>query len=280
MMPFGASRAGSRIVAVGEHGLVLLSDDNGHAWRQAKHVPIDATLSSVTFSGALRGWAVGQWGTILATDDGGETWREQRLDTSTDQPLFSVAFTDERNGFAVGLWSLLLVTHDGGLTWTRTKLPKPPSGAKPDLNLYCVFGDRGGAVYIAAEQGSVIRSTDGGANWTYLETGGKGSLWAGTATSSGRIVVGGLLGSLFESTDGGATWSPLHSGTSSSITGIVGAGDGLLAVGLDGVMLRARPGSTQFEAVQRADRAALTAAVIDNEGRPVLFSKEGILEQQ
>src|ERR1044071_614770 len=43
------SMAGSRMVAVGERGHVLLSDDQGATWRQAKSVPTRAMLTAVFF---------------------------------------------------------------------------------------------------------------------------------------------------------------------------------------------------------------------------------------
>ncbi|WP_431825207.1 WD40/YVTN/BNR-like repeat-containing protein [Burkholderia sp. F1] len=277
MMLTDATRAGKRIVAVGEHGVVLLSDDDGKTYRQARRVPVSAALSAVTFTDAQHGWAVGQWGVILATSDGGESWEKQRIDTLVDQPLFSVNFTSAKDGIAVGLWSLMLSTHDGGKTWTRTTLPKPPRGGKADRNLYRIFADGKGALYIAAEQGTVLKSSDGGANWIYLETGGKGSLWSGVALPDGRIVVGGLLGSLFQSSDGGTTWSALNAGTKSSITDLVATGDGLIGVGLDGLELKQRAGSASLEVSQRQDRATLTAALADAGGKPILFSQDGVL---
>ncbi|KWC37737.1 glycosyl hydrolase [Burkholderia ubonensis] len=280
MMLTGATRAGRRVVAVGEHGVILLSDDDGRTWRQSRRVPVSATLSAITFADAQHGWAVGQWGVILATADGGETWEKQRIDTSVDQPLFSVIFTNARDGIAVGLWSLMLQTHDGGRTWTRTTLPKPPGGGKADRNLYHIFADRQGALYIVSEQGTVLKSTDGGANWRYLQTGGKGSLWTGVAMPDGRIVVGGLLGSLFQSSDGGATWAPLNPGTKSSITDVVATGNGLLAVGLDGLVLTQRANGESFELAQRPDRATLTAALVGAGGKPLLFSQDGVLASQ
>ncbi|KVL62360.1 WD40/YVTN/BNR-like repeat-containing protein [Burkholderia ubonensis] len=280
MMLTDATRAGRRVVAVGEHGVILLSDDDGRTWRQSRRVPVSATLSAVAFADAQHGWAVGQWGVILATADGGETWEKQRIDTSVDQPLFSVIFTDARDGIAVGLWSLMLQTHDGGRTWTRTTLPKPPGGGKADRNLYHIFADRQGALYIVSEQGTVLKSTDGGANWRYLQTGGKGSLWTGVAMPDGRIVVGGLLGSLFQSSDGGATWAPLNPGTKSSITDVVATGNGLLAVGLDGLVLTQRANGESFELAQRPDRATLTAALVGAGGKPLLFSQDGVLASQ
>ncbi|WP_322089513.1 WD40/YVTN/BNR-like repeat-containing protein [Burkholderia sp. BCC1999] len=278
MMLMDATRAGARIVAVGEHGIVLLSDDDGKHWRQARRVPVSATLSAVTFADAKHGWAVGQWGTILATDDGGDTWVTQRLDTSIDQPLFSVLFTNTQDGIAVGLWSLMLQTHDGGKTWARTTLPKPPGGGKADRNLYHVFADPAHALYIVSEQGMVLKSIDGGTNWTYLPTGGKGTLWSGVAMPDGRIVVGGLLGSLYESSDGGTTWAAQHTGTRSSITGLVATGGGLTGVGLDGLVLTQRVAGGPVSVSQREDRATMTAALVDARGKPVLFSQAGVLD--
>src|SRR5439155_22896850 len=73
----GIARAGGRLVAVGEHGLVVLSDDNGIAWRNAAQVPVDATLTAVRFADEKLGWAIGHLGMVLRTDDGGEHWVKQ-----------------------------------------------------------------------------------------------------------------------------------------------------------------------------------------------------------
>ncbi len=279
MMLLDATRAGKRIVAVGEHGIVLLSDDEGKAYRQARQVPVSATLSAVTFADDKHGWVVGQWGVILATRDGGETWEKQRMDTAVDQPLFSVLFTNAHDGVAVGLWSMLLQTHDGGKTWTKTTLPKPPDGGKADRNLYHVFADQKGALYISAEQGVVLKSTDGGVNWDYLATGGKGSLWSGVAMPDGRIVVGGLLGSLFQSSDGGATWQPLKTDTKSSITALTAIGNELIGVGLDGLVVKQKADGASFEVRQREDRAMLTASLTNSVGKTILFAREGVLAE-
>lgn len=278
MMLMDATRAGSRIVSVGEHGVIIISDDEGKTWRQAREVPVSATLSAVTFVDAQHGWAVGQWGVILATNDGGETWQKERMDLSVDQPLFSVLFTNSQDGIAVGLWSLMLATHDGGKTWTKVTVPKPPGAGRADRNLYHIFADHQGVLYIDSEQGMVLKSTDGGTNWSYQATGGKGTLWTGVALPDGRIVVGGLLGSLYQSSDSGATWTALNPGTKSSITDLVATKNGLMGVGLDGLVFRQREGSTSFEVHQREDRATLTAALVDGAGKPVLFSQDGVLD--
>ncbi len=120
----------------------------------------------------------------------------------------------------------------------------------------------------------VLKSTDSGANWTYLATGGKGTLSAGVAMPDGRIVVGGPLGSLFESTDGGTTWSPVTTGTKSSITDLVVNGNELMGVGLDGMVMKQRVGAAAFEVSQRPDRATPTAALLGAGGNLILFPHE------
>src|SRR5436305_1593689 len=48
-------RADKRLVAVGEGGIVLLSDDNGNTWRQVP-VPVSTTLTNVYFADGKNGW--------------------------------------------------------------------------------------------------------------------------------------------------------------------------------------------------------------------------------
>src|ERR1700730_2204806 len=54
----GIAAAGNRLVAVGERGCIVYSDDNGKRWQQAR-VPVSATLTAVTFASPTQGWAVG-----------------------------------------------------------------------------------------------------------------------------------------------------------------------------------------------------------------------------
>jgi photosystem II stability/assembly factor-like uncharacterized protein len=271
----GAARAGSRIVAVGDHGVVLLSDDNGKTFRQAQSVPVSATLTSVAFADHNTGWAVGHWGSILKTSDGGEHWVLQRTDVKTDQPLFSVYFRDAREGWAVGLWSLLLHTRDGGHTWTVIKLPHDEK-SKIDRNFYAIFGDRAGGLYVACEQGRIERSSDGGNTWTMIDTGYGGSFWTGVALSDGTLLVGGLRGTIYRSTDHGANWHPVKTNYTSSITGLVENPDrSVSAIALDGVTLTSSDDGASFTGKQRLDRLGLTAAVIAADGRHTVFSEEG-----
>ena len=273
----GSARAGKRIVAVGDHGIVLLSDDDGNSFRQAKAVPVRVTLTSVSFIDDKTGWAAGHWGVIVTTGDGGENWSLQRSDTSVDQPLFSIYFKDKNRGWAVGLWSLVLATKDGGKNWAAMKLPPQPGGGKTDRNLQRIFADGKGTLYIAAEQGTVVRSADDGATWTYSPTGYKGSFWTGIALKNDTLLVGGLRGTIYRSTDNGRSWKEVPSGVKSSITDFAETDGKTYAVGLDGVCLVSTTNGASFTVTQREDRISFTTLVVSNSGRPVAFSKQGVV---
>jgi photosystem II stability/assembly factor-like uncharacterized protein len=58
--------AGDRLVAVGERGHILYSDDHGDSWVQTR-VPTSVMLTRVFFVSGDLGWAVGHDGNILVS---------------------------------------------------------------------------------------------------------------------------------------------------------------------------------------------------------------------
>jgi photosystem II stability/assembly factor-like uncharacterized protein len=276
-MMLSSAKAGKRIVAVGDHGIVLLSDTDGADFRQARSVPVRSTLTGVYFVDDKTGWAVGQWGVVLRTDDAGENWTVQRSDTTADRPLFSVYFKDKERGWAVGLWSLVLATKDGGKTWSSVQLPLPPGGKKADRNLLKIFANRMGTLYVAAEQGTVLWSYDG-EKWAYVSTGYKGSFWTGIVLNNGTILVGGLRGTIYRSTDEGRSWKESKTELKSSITDFAEAGGKVYSVGLDGVILESDNGGVSFQGTQRADRTPFTTLCVNSVGKLVKFSKQGVVK--
>lgn len=275
-MILSSALAGKRIVAVGNHGIVLLSDTDGADFRQAKTVPVRSTLTEVFFLDDRTGWAVGQWGVVLRTDDAGESWSLQRHDTSVDQPLFSVWFRDKDRGIAVGLWSLMIATGDGGKTWTQVNLPPSPGRSKADRNLLKIFANRMGTLFVAAEQGLILKSYDG-EKWAYIDTKYKGSFWTGIVLNNGTILVGGLRGTIYRSTDDGRSWREAKSEFKSSITDFAEAGGKVYAAGLDGVFLESVDHGATFKGSQREDRLPFTAITVNSVGKLVKFSKQGVV---
>lgn len=275
----GATTAGKRIVAVGDYGIALLSDDDGKHFRQAGKMPVSSTLTAVSFADEKHGWAVGHWGAIVHTTDGGETWSIQRLDAQEDRPLFAVHFFNAEEGVAVGLWSLVLRTRDGGKTWETVTLPAPPEGGRADRNLFATFASPKGSLFVAAERGAVLRSDDKGQTWQYLNTGYKGSFWTGLALHDGTLLVAGLRGSLYRSGDDGKSWHAVDSGSKSSLTNLLEVGARVVGVGLDGVEIESRDAGASFTGLQRDDRVSMTALVAGSGNGLVRFSRRGVLAE-
>lgn len=223
----GLTRIGDRLVAVGERGLILLSDDNGQHWRQAS-VPVSVGLVAVQFADSTSGWAVGHAGVVLATQDGGETWQLQldgrraaqleldaarrelpgaqdtdaaqvRLQTAErmvaegpDKPFLALAVSDAKHLMVVGAYGLALRSDDGGGTWQSvTGQIDNPMG----LHLYAV-ARQGTAWLLAGEQGYLARALDG-KHFQQLQSPYSGTLFTLANRADGAVLIGGLKGHAF-----------------------------------------------------------------------------------
>lgn len=275
-----AELATGHLVAVGDHGVVLLSDDQGKSFRQAREVPLSTPLNGVSFADAQHGWAVGQWGAILVTSDGGDSWQIQRLASEEDRPLFAVHFFNSRQGVAVGLWSLVLTTDDGGKTWTQQTLEAMPGSSRADLNLMGLFADAKGAVYATAERGQVLRSDDFGKTWRYLDTGYEGTLWTGAVLADGSLLVGGQRGTLLLGSAQGQDWRRVKLESKSSVTAIAVSGPQVVVAGLDGLLVRSDNSGRDFQEQRVAEGVSLTAVLLGSDKQPILFSRRGVLSTE
>ena len=240
---FGLARSGSRIVAVGQRGHVVYSDDAGATWQQA-NVPVSSDLVAVSFpktDAAARavGWAVGHDGVILRTVDGGRSWTRQ-LDGRTlgdllvayyeksgdakwlaeakrfatqgaENPFLDVCFVDAQTGYVVGAFGLVLRTRDGGVHWEpmlhATDNPKA-------LHLYGV-ARVGNDVFVVGEQGLALKLE--GDRFVTLTLPYAGTLF-GVTGNERAVVAYGLRGNVVRSTDGGRTWANIATGVNVGLT--------------------------------------------------------------
>jgi photosystem II stability/assembly factor-like uncharacterized protein len=268
-------RTAKRLVAVGDHGVIVLSDDGQH-WRQATSVPVDGLLTGVSFADEQNGWVVGHGGVLLRTQDGGENWLLQKqLD---DAPvLLSVWFENTNHGIAVGAYGYASETHDGGQSWQR--LVVGADGG--DFHLNQIFSGANGSLFIAAEGGNAYRSRDNGATWQALDTGARGSLWSGTSLRDGRVLLVGMSGRVLLSDDQGNSWQELNSGSQETITAVTQMADGrVVVVGNGGLVSVADADLKHFSAAIREDRLNLSALLAVDDDQLTLFSPQGVLHQQ
>jgi len=241
---FGLARSAARIVAVGQRGHVVFSDDAGATWQQAT-VPVSSDLVAVSFpnvdASRAIGWAVGHDGVILRSVDGGRTWTRQ-LDGRTlgellvahyeksgdakwlaeakrfaaqgaENPFLDVCFLDAQTGWVVGAFGLVLRTHDGGVHWEpmlhATDNPKA-------LHLYAV-ARVGNDVFIVGEQGLALKLDRDADRFVALTLPYAGTLF-GVIGNERAVVAYGLRGNVVRSTDGGRTWASVPTGVTVGLT--------------------------------------------------------------
>jgi photosystem II stability/assembly factor-like uncharacterized protein len=294
------TRAGKRLVAVGERGTVLLSDDHGASWKQAQ-VPVQATLTTVRFADEKTGWAAGHLGVILRSDDAGATWHKQLdgiqaaalvqqaaqatgdakaianaqrlLEEGADKPFFDLEFIDAQRGFAVGAYGLMFATVDGGKTWAALgpRLPNPKS-----LHLYGLRA-HGDTLLIAGEQGLLLRSTDGGASFSALESPYKGSFFGLLHTQGDVWIAFGLRGTAYRSPDAGTRWEKLETSLPMAIgAGTALTGGGFVLMGQAGDVLVGRDDLPTLKRTPAREPVPVSGVAIAADGSLVLASLRGM----
>jgi len=287
--------AGSRLVAVGERGHVLLSDDQGATWRQAKSVPTRDMLTAVYFADAEYGWAVGHDETILNTVDGGETWTRSHFAPEAQQPLLDLWFANRVSGIAVGAYGAYFTTNDGGRNWASAKFAPPPAktpkhdgeaapdegpGSEeigpPDYHLNRIVGV-GNRLYVAAEGGQLYRSDDRGATWRALPSPYEGSFFGLVPIRGDGLLAFGLRGHLFRSADAGETWTQLESHTTAMLTDGVAINDLRVVIGgLAGVLLVSGDAGETFRLTQQDDRKGISALLPGVAGKVIVAGEGGV----
>jgi photosystem II stability/assembly factor-like uncharacterized protein len=252
----GMALPDGRLIGVGERGVVVLSDDGGGHWRQAKVVPTSVTLTAVRMAPSGEAFAVGHGGVVLKSADRGEHWdklldgrqlaalamnasqalretgrtdlariqrdAQQLSSDGPDKPLTDIAFQDARRGIVVGAYNLAFVTEDGGANWRsimdRVENPKA-------LHLYAA-AIQGDTWMLAGEQGTLLRSQDGGSSFARLNSPYQGSWFALTVGGPGEWYLAGLRGHAFFSSDDGQTWQPIDGAPPASFVAAARQSDG------------------------------------------------------
>ncbi len=281
------TQAGTRLVAVGDRGHILISNDQGATWQQAK-TPASVMLTAVNFADAKRGWAVGHQGVILHTQDGGMTWSLQRADGKPEQapatacqeqqigvPLLDVWFASAEQGYAVGAYGYFLETRDGGRSWAAVddRLQNPDC-----LHLNAISAGEYGPrpLFIAGESGLIFRSLDLGASWASLPSPFAGSFFGVASFAPDLTLVFGLEGQLYRSANQGSSWTAVPTGVTVGLNGAAMTANGrLIVVGNAGQVLTSRDRGLSFTAQAQEDRQTI-AAVVAQRGQLITAGEGGV----
>ncbi len=249
------------IWAAGHDGVIVQSSDAGQTWVRRRAAP----------------------------------WSYDIVDPSEGVPVMDLLFTDAMNGFAIGAYSLMLATTDGGVTWTPRSVssaapPAPVAAPEPvealddgidpaaeegedwtfsdedlaldaesDPHLNAIARAGSGALVIAGERGTFLRSRDGGATWTSKRLPYEGSMFGVLSWQDDHILVFGLRGNVYESRDLGDSWTRVETGiTTSLMGGYALENGGAVLVGANGAILTRPDAATPFTATAFATASGET----------------------
>jgi len=101
-------------------------------------------------------------------------------------------------------------------------------------------------VLVAGENGTVIRSTDGGVTWTKQHFQISETLSDVRFIDASNVWVVGSSGALYRSSNGGSSWISVPSGTTKALYAVGGSGNVLCAVGFDGKIIRSSDGGNTW----------------------------------
>ena len=214
-----------------------------------------------------------------ARNDARTRWQlsdaQRVLNDGPDKPFFDVYFSDESHGFMVGAYGLFFMNQDGGKTWLtwRNHIENPN-----DKPLYCINAI-GSSFYIAGEEGTLYRSTDGGQSFTEITTPYRGSYFGVVPLARNEVMVYGLRGNAYCSNDAGNHWARIETGTLATLTAGLALTDGsVVLVSQGGEVLRSIDEGRSFQALPVVHPFPFSGVAQASDDKLILSGIRGITE--
>ncbi|WP_177201201.1 WD40/YVTN/BNR-like repeat-containing protein [Neptunomonas qingdaonensis] len=283
------AKAGDRLVVVGDHGRVLVSDDQGEDWKQVQ-TPVSVLLTSVYFSDDQHGWAAGHDGVVIHTADGGDTWIKQldgrqlnQLQLDTYQALFDAG--GDPKAADLSLEDLELFLDDA-----MVAVEEGPT--QPILDIYFVNNQKG---FVLGAYGLLLKTEDGGSSWAVLshhvpnpDRFHLNALLADTKlvnqqsinqqmTDQQTLIIAAEAGLLFRSDDQGESWVALDSPYEGSFFGLSAYQDQVLALGLRGHLFASQDQGDSWQQVALIRSASMSGAAtyMDEKKEEIMLVGQG-----
>lgn len=285
----GLARSGTRLVAAGELGHILVADNPDGPWRDIAVTPQRASsFTRAVFVDDKTVLAVGHDGWIMRSADAGETWKEVAFNADRPDPLLGVAGPFNNKLYAYGAFGLFLSSSDMGQTWQTESLniisgdkPKPAAAPAANANadpfanfaaaetqadghLNAMIHLQDGALLMVGERGLLLRSEDNGASWKKLDSGYAGSFFGALALADNRVLVFGMRGNAFASADLGKTWQKSEVPAAVSLfSGALEANGDIVLVGDNNTVMISKDGGAHFSVTSAAEHSGLAAGLAE-----------------
>lgn len=276
-------RVGQRLIAVGERGHILMSNNQADTWRQVP-TPVRVTLTSSYFVDEQHGWAAGHDAVVLRTEDGGESWLKvldgyqaneigvahaQALMKALEQTLADTP-EDQRIDLEAQRQALTVLTEDA-----ESFVDEGPS--RPLLDLW--FKDQREGFVVGAF-GLFLHTLDGGATWQswfdHLDNPDNFHLNAIRQVGD-YLYIAAEAGTLFRSQDWGQSWEALDSPYAGSFFGVVGSDDArVIAYGLRGNAFQSNDWGDHWDALDTGVDSGLFGGTLLDDGTLVLVGDAGV----
>ncbi|MBO6849214.1 MAG: photosystem I reaction center subunit IV [Marinobacter sp.] len=278
------TRAGDRLVAAGERGHIIFSDDEGQTWVQGQ-VPVSVTLTGVDFGTDEHGWAVGHSGVVLHTADAGKTWELQL--TGVEAAELAIESKQQQIAELEEQIEEAPEEDKGDLEWALDDLFFAVENMESDLEIgpvnpfLDVWFEDDSHGFVVGAYGMILRTTDGGESWrdmsTEIENAQNFHLNSVTQITGGALVIVGEAGQIHVSTDGGDTWERRESPYPGSLFGVTGTGqvNEILAFGLRGNMMRSTDLGRSWNMITNEAGATLMSGAVAEDGRITLVGNGG-----
>ncbi|MGE5354167.1 MAG: YCF48-related protein [Acidobacteriota bacterium] len=294
---------------------LMKSNDYGKTWTNTAPAGLKNNVYSVTFTDSVTGFIGTSNNDIYKTVDGGTTWTKKG-GAATSINISGIKFTDKARGYAVDVKGNVFVSADSGNTWTSAKIPLQKFNAiDGDTSVLYVAGaagsvlrsdDKGktwtsktsaivqsflrevkfvdektgyacgGSATPADSLGYILKTTDGGANWTFLSKDFKSQVYTFSIVTPTLWCAAGSGNGLYRSTDAGLNWTKITSPvTTASMVfysmGFAGKDTGYAAGNTGNVIKTVDGGQTWTKLTTNAGTSTIWEVAVLNT-KTVLFS--------
>jgi photosystem II stability/assembly factor-like uncharacterized protein len=250
------------------------STNGGNNWVQQV---ASTVFADILFPDLNTGIALTSNNSLRRTTNGGTNFTQINFTSDASIHGMAISIGNSSTYFILGLdnvvdTSFIFKSTNAGVNWTQT--------AKFPLDYFAMTFVNASTGMICGDGGIMRRTTNGGTNWTTINSGTTNDLQNIKFITSTKLYCVGSFGTILKSTDAGLTWAAQVSGTTASLRGIdlFSSDDNGITVGAAGTIRRTTNGGALTGFVQQSNEIPNAYSLSQNYPNP--FNPETNLKFQ